>query len=34
LTKTFYETSAAEEEDRRRCHGRDDSTKDGAVDAH
>jgi hypothetical protein len=32
LTSTFYEASAAEEEDRRRCRGRGDNTEDGAVD--
>jgi hypothetical protein len=32
LTRTFYEASAAEEEDRRRCRGRGDSAEDGAVD--
>jgi hypothetical protein len=32
LTRTFYEVSATEEEDRRRCCSRGDSTEDGAVD--
>jgi hypothetical protein len=32
LTRTFYEASAAEEEDRRRHRGRGDSAEDGAVD--
>jgi hypothetical protein len=32
LTRTSYEASAAEEEDRRRRHGCGDSTEDGAVD--
>jgi hypothetical protein len=32
LTRTFYEASAAEEEDQRRCRGRGDNTEDGAVD--
>jgi hypothetical protein len=32
LTRTFYEGSVAEEEDRRWCRGRADSAEDGAVD--
>jgi hypothetical protein len=28
LMRTFYEASAAEEEDRRRCHGHGDSAED------
>jgi hypothetical protein len=31
FTRTFYEVSAAEEEDRRWHRGRGDSTEDGAV---
>jgi hypothetical protein len=34
LTRTFYEASAIEEEDRRRRRGRSDSVEDGAVDVH
>jgi hypothetical protein len=32
LTRIFYETSAAEEEDRRWRRGHGDSAEDGAVD--
>jgi hypothetical protein len=32
LLRTFYEASAAVEEDRRRRRGRGDSTEEGAVD--
>jgi hypothetical protein len=32
LTRTFYEASETEEEDRRWQHDRGDSTEDGAVD--
>jgi hypothetical protein len=32
LMRTFYEASAAEEEDRRRRCGRGDNMEDGAVD--
>jgi hypothetical protein len=31
LTRTFYEASATEEEDRRRCHTRGDSAEDGLA---
>jgi hypothetical protein len=32
LTRTFYEASATEEEDRRQRRGHGDSAEDGAVD--
>jgi hypothetical protein len=34
LTRTFYEASMVEEEDRRWHRGRGDNMEDGAVDVH